>query len=284
MSSDADAHRDQIAYWNGMGGQKWIAAQDHTDVMLEPVSEVLFAKAQVAPGTSVLDIGCGCGATAVALSRAVGPTGRVLAVDVSEPMLARARARLADYPQSDAVCADASVYPFSPFADLAFSRFGVMFFGDPALAFSNIRRALRANGRLIFACWRPFDENPWMKIPLGAAYSAGVPPMPPPAPEEPGPFSFADPERVRRILMTAGFREPAFSPVDLTLDIAAGKGLDAAIVQSVTIGAASRALRDQPEETIDKVKSALGGVLRPYVKGERVEMAAAIWLVESVPA
>jgi SAM-dependent methyltransferase len=284
MTDTADPHRDQIAYWNSAGGQKWIAAQAHTDIMLAPVSDVLLAHARPGFGTSVLDIGCGCGATTLELAKAVGPAGRVLGVDVSEPMLAFARARLAPHANVELVCADAAAYPFTPLADLAISRFGVMFFGGPTAAFANIRRALKPGGRLVFACWRKLEQNSWMQLPLHAAYNAGIPRMVRPGPEDPGPFSFADPERVTRILTGAGFSPPRFSPLDFSLDIAAGGGLDAALQQSITIGAASRALQDQPDALREAAVRAIEEALRPHREGDAVRLQAAIWIVDSEPA
>jgi SAM-dependent methyltransferase len=177
--------------------------------------------------------------------------------------------------------ADAATYPFSPFADLAVSRFGVMFFGDPEAAFANIRRALKKDARLVFACWREFDANPWMKVPLVAAYRAGLPPVPPPEPTDPGPFSFANPERVTHILTAAGFETPIFSPVDFTLDLAAGKGLASAVSHSLSIGATSYALKGHSEEMVAIVRDAVEAALQPHSDGRSVKLGAAIWIVES---
>src|SRR5258708_25352813 len=196
MTTSSDLNQDQIAYWNSSAGKKWLAAQEHTDVMLAPVSQVLLTAAAPQQGAAVLDICCGCGATTVELAEAVGPQGRVFAIDVSEPMLGRARERLSAYPHVELALADASVYAFQSFADLAISRFGVMFFADPTAAFANVIRALKPGGRLILACLRKLGENPWLQVPLHAAYYAGVPRVERPGPEDPGPFSFADPERV----------------------------------------------------------------------------------------
>ncbi len=281
MNGSADRHQDQVAYWNTRGGEKWIAAQAHTDIMLEPIQRVLLEHARLQPGMAVLEIGCGCGATTLELAKAAGAEGRVLAVDVSQPMLDFAKGRLAPYRQAELLCADASVHPFSPFADLAISRFGVMFFGDPAGAFANIRKAFRPGARLVFACWRKLEDNAWMQVPLHAAYNAGVPRMPRPEPEDPGPFSFADPDRVTRILTAAGFETPHFSKADLSLDIAAGEGLASAVQQSVTVGATSRALQDQPDSLRTAAIKAIETALMPYLQNQSVFLAAAIWIVES---
>jgi ubiquinone/menaquinone biosynthesis C-methylase UbiE len=281
VTNAAQLHQDQIAYWNSTGGAKWIAAQERTDLMLAPVSAALMAHAAPKPGMTVLDIGCGCGATVLALAEIVGPAGKVIGLDVSEPMLTWARKRFATLKNVELVCADASAYSFAGSADLMVSRFGVMFFGDPVAAFVNLRQALKPGGRLAFACWRKFDENPWMQIPLHAAYEAGVPRLPRPGPEDPGPFSFADQSRVTRILTAAGFSQPRFTPLDLQLDIAAGRGLADAVEQSLNIGATSRALQDQPQDLRSAATEAIAKALSPYAVGNKVELPAAIWLVDS---
>jgi SAM-dependent methyltransferase len=143
----------------------------------------------------------------------VGPAGRVLGIDVSAPTLARAAERLPPGLCIDLVRADATVYPFAhPAFDLLFSRFGVMFFADPARSFANLRTALRPGGRLAFVCFRNADENPWMMVPLQAAY-AYVPPLPTAGPEDPGPYSLASEERIRRVLGGAGFSSIAVRPL-----------------------------------------------------------------------
>ena len=279
--SDAspDLHANQIAYWNGAGGDHWVQRQDLTDRVLAPVAEVVLARAAARPGERVIDVGCGCGATTLALIDQVAPGGAVLAADVSEPMLARARDRSAGRAGVAFVCADAALHPFEPAAaDLLFSRFGVMFFGDPAAAFANMRRGLKSGGRLVFACWREPSENPWMMVPLQAAY-LHAPRLPKPGPEDPGPFSFGDPERVRRILAAAGFQDTALEPVDLKLDLASGGGLDAAVAYTLDIGATSRVLDGASDALRAAVAGAVRDALAPYAEGPRVPLPAAIWIV-----
>ena len=138
------------------------------------------------PGERVIDVGCGSGATTIAFGRKVAPSGHVFGIDVSNPMLERARASAPKDLPIDFVLADATVYPFDPQSfDLLASRFGVMFFADPVLSFANMRKALRPSGRLAFACWREPRENPWMH---GAAAGSlqHVPKLPPQGPEDPG--------------------------------------------------------------------------------------------------
>jgi SAM-dependent methyltransferase len=279
MSDSADLHASQIAYWNGAGGDHWVRRQELTDLVLAPVAEVVLARAAARPGEHVIDIGCGCGATTLMLAEAIQPGGALVAADVSEPMLGRARERIGERPGIDYVCADATTHRFAPgWADLLFSRFGVMFFGDPVAAFANMRRGLKPGGRTVFACWRKPAENPWMMLPLQAAY-LHVPKLPKQDPDDPGPFSFGDAGRVTRILTEAGFTDIALEPVDLMLDLASGRGLDAAVAYTLDIGATSRAL----DGVSDLLRAAAAGAIRdaltPHVDGARVALAGAIWIV-----
>jgi SAM-dependent methyltransferase len=279
MSDATQLHADMVAYWNGPGAAPWVAQQAHTDVQLSPISNAVLAAAAAAPGERVLDIGCGCGTTTLSLADAVGPGGHVTGLDVSEQMLGAARERGGAWKSVEWVLADAAIHPFAPASyDLLFSRFGVMFFGDPVAAFANLRTALRPGGRLVFVCWRAFDENPWMKIPLQAAYAAGIPRLPKPAPDDPGPFAFADPDRVTRVLTSAGWPSPGFTALDVALDIAAGGGLDRAVDQATRIGAASRALREAAEETRPPAVAAIRRALEPFQRGSSVALPAAVWL------
>ncbi len=274
-----ERNADQAAYWNGPGGRHWTHRQELQDVVLAPVSEVLFARAEVAAGERALDIGCGCGATTVEIVRRVGPAGHALGLDLSEPMLARARERMPPGAPAAFAAADATVYPFEPGgADLLFSRFGVLFFAEPARSFANMRKGLRRGGRVAFACWRQPRENPWLMVPLHAAYQY-APRLPELGPEDPGPFSFASEERVRRVLSEAGFAGIELQPRDLLLDVAVGLGLDAAVEGALAIGPASRALLEQPPDIVTAATGAIRAALAPFETEGRVPLAGAIWLV-----
>jgi len=274
-----DRNADQIAFWNGVAGQHWTVRQSVQDVVLAPVTERLIASAAAQAGQRILDIGCGCGAITIELARQVGSSGSVLGIDISVPMLQRARELTPRDLPADYVLADATVYPFDPASfDLLVSRFGVMFFADPVLSFRNLRNALRPKGRLAFACWREPRENGWMMTPLMAVYKH-VPKLPQLGPEDPGPFAFADETRVKRILGEAGFTDIGMEACPLSFDVAAGRGLEAAVQGALEIGPASRALEGHPSEVVAAAVQSIRDALTPFVSGRSVLLPGAIWIV-----
>jgi SAM-dependent methyltransferase len=279
--SDMALHPDNAAqaeHWNGPAGRRWRDHQERQDQVLLPVLDRLVAAADARPGERVIDVGCGAGATAIDFALKVAPHGEVLAIDVSAPLIERARERAGDLPVRF-VLADAAAHPLTPgWADLIVSRFGVMFFADPTLAFRNLRRGLRPGGRMAFACWREAKLNPWIVVPLRAAANH-APPLPETGPECPGPFAFADPARVRRILGGAGFVDVDLEPHELELDMAAGRGLDTAVEGALTIGPASRMLQDQSEDVRAAAAADIRAALAAHAQGDRVPLPGAVWIV-----
>jgi SAM-dependent methyltransferase len=280
----ADANAEQRSYWNSQAGPLWVANQERLDRQIRAHGERALAALAPAEGERVLDLGCGCGDTSLALARRVGPRGFVLGLDLSEPMLARARERAAAAGlaqlafraadlQSDALEAEGF--------DAAYSRFGVMFFVEPELAFANVRRALRPGGRLAFVCWRPLAENEWVRVPLAAA-AAHLPPPKPPPPGAPGPFSLSDAGRVERILARAGFEGIRLEPVDLPL-VPGGGDLDEAVAILLEIGPLAAALREAGAEPAlrARVAAELRRALAGHVREGRVELGSAVWLAEA---
>ena len=269
----------QAEYWNCVAGAKWADRQEHQDQVLRPVSDRLIAAAKPKPGERVIDVGCGCGATTIEFAARVSPGGEVLGLDISEPMLARARERVADHLPARFVLADATVYDFDAgAADLVASRFGVMFFADPARSFANLRKGLKPGGRLAFACWREARQNPFFILPLREA-GKHAPPLPEMDPEAPGPFALADPARVQRILSDAGYVDIVPTPHDLELDIAVGRGLDTAVHAAMTIGPTSRMLDGQSEAVRAAVEADIRKALAAHARGDSVPLGGAIWIV-----
>jgi SAM-dependent methyltransferase len=272
------ANADQIAFWNSIAGQTWAALQENLDRQIEPLGALAMDALAPRLGERVIDIGCGCGQTSFALARRVGPTGRVLGVDISGPMLAVA-GRRAD-PEAQAQVrfleADAQTHPFEPAgADCAYSRFGVMFFADPIAAFANIRVGLRSGGRLGFVCWRAMALNPFMTAPLEAALPL-LPEAPTPsAPNAPGPFALADPVRVGEILARAGFRDIVLNPHDEAIG---GGDVEQAVKTALGIGPLGAVLRERPELTAS-VEAAVREVMTRHLTNHGVRLPSASWIV-----
>jgi SAM-dependent methyltransferase len=270
----------QIDFWNAAAGATWAAFQTQLDRQLEPLGAEAMRVLAPAPGEHILDIGCGCGQTSVALAERVGSTGAVLGVDISQPMLAVARARspaaggaVPSFREADAAVAALGEAAF----DGVFSRFGVMFFSDPSAAFGHIRQAVKPQGRLAFVCWRPLAENPWMHVPMDAARPA-LPPLPSSDPTAPGPFAFSDPERVRSILTGAGFGAVRIVPFDTRI----GSGnLEETVAMAARVGPLAAALRENPDRA-EPVMNLVRPALAAYVTAEGVFMPAAVWIVSAV--
>lgn len=271
---------EQITYWNEQGGPKWVTLQETLDRQLASFGHVVMDRLAIGSGERVLDVGCGCGETSLELGRRVGPTGTVLGVDISSVMLERARARAerAGLANVQFAAADAQTHAFAPAGfDAIFSRFGVMFFSDPRAAFANLVAALRPGGRLGFHCWKTLADNPWMTVPLFAALQH-VPPPTPLAPDAPGPFAFADADRVHGILAAAGFTEIGFEPRSELMGVGMGD-VDAAADFALQMGPASIAIREATPETIAKVRASVREALAAHQTPTGVRLATATWVV-----
>lgn len=277
------ANANMVEFWNGDAGQKWVHLQEMMDASLMPLGQKAMAAAAIKAGERVIDIGCGCGDTSFALARQVGPEGAVSSVDISEPMLTRARARLAASGEKNISFAlgDAQVHRFADTSfDLIFSRFGVMFFSDPVAAFNNLKSALKPGGRLTFVCWRPAKDNAWVRLPLEVV--ARHVPLPAPSdPEAPGEFAFGDGARVKRILSGAGFSDIAIDEFDTPLAVAGNGGPDEAAEFYLQMGPPARALGEADADAATKARVAadLRAALAPHDRGEGVVLDSAAWIV-----
>jgi SAM-dependent methyltransferase len=199
----------QIGAWDGPAGERWVVQAERHDRMGRGFTEAVIGRLAPQPGEHILEIGCGNGALALGLGAVAGPGGSVTGLDISGPMLAEARRRARIQGAGNVVLekGDAQVcqLPAAHF-DAAVSRFGVMFFDDPAAAFANIGHAVKPGGRLVFCCWQELLRNDWIMIPAGAALQhVPVPDLGDPG--DPGAFSMADQERLRRILSDASWTE-----------------------------------------------------------------------------
>lgn len=269
---------EQIEYWNDNAGLKWVEEQHALDAMLAPVTSLLMDAAAIAPGERVLDIGCGTGETTLLAANA---GAHVTGVDVSKPMLDLARSRTDG--RAKTILADAAEYRDDEGFDLIISRFGVMFFENPIAAFTNIRSNLKAGGRMVFACWQTPKVNMWVMVPMQA-----IKPLLPEAPETdphaPGPFAFADSERLEGILHRAGFGDVSIAAHAVEICLSQSGGADGAVRFSSQIGPASRALGEVDDILKARLLNALKTALQPFDKDGRVSLPGGIWIVKASAA
>jgi len=269
----SEANAQQVAYWNEAAGPTWAELQAPLDRQLSPLGRRAMAELDLGPGQRVLDIGCGAGETTLELS-ATG--AEALGVDISRPLLKIARRRTEGMARVAFLEADAQTHPFGAASfDAVYSRFGVMFFADPAAAFANLRRALKPGGRLAFVCWRTALENPIMSLPMLAALPHVDSPPPPPEPGAPGPFAFADPERVRTILAAGGFTDVTITPHEEAI----GPGdAETTLRLALNVGPLGALLRENPGKR-DAVVEAVRAAIVPHDGPDGVKLGSATWIV-----
>ncbi|WP_231386978.1 class I SAM-dependent methyltransferase [Nocardia sp. BMG111209] len=268
----------QATLWNGPAGAAWVAAQDVVDGALRPFRDLLVDEVVATSGHRVLDVGCGTAATTVAIAARLGDSGHCTGVDISEPMLAGARARAEKAGVAvEFLCADAQSHPFPPESfDTVVSRFGVMFFAQPRIAFANLRRAAAEGGALRCIVWRGPEENPFMTTPERTAATL-LPNLRLPDPGEPGRFALADRDRVTAILDGSGWNEVALRPIDVECTMPEAD-LNWYISRMGVVGNAVQAV-DEP--TRERVVSAVRAALEPFVHGDRVRYPTACWMIEA---
>jgi ubiquinone/menaquinone biosynthesis C-methylase UbiE len=291
-----DVSDEQARLWNGPSGHAWVENQELLDHLYKPLEELLVTIASAKPRQAVLDVGCGAGATTIAIARRIAGTvggatevapyerhadsaPTCVGVDISEPLVAAARAR-AERERAPAtfICANAQTYAFEPATfDLIVSRFGIMFFDDPIAAFANLRRATRAGGELRVIPWRNAAENPFMTTAERAAAPL-LPNLPPRRPNAPGQFALADAGRMHGILDASGWSDIDISALDVTCTIPA-----TALERHVTrLGPVGLALQEADAATRVRVTEAVLAAFEPFVHADEVRFTAACWLVSGI--
>jgi SAM-dependent methyltransferase len=267
---------EQAARWKGPAGHAWVDAQPVLDGMLRPFEDLLVDAVLAEPARHVLDVGCGTGATTLAVARRLGTQGRCVGIDISEPMISAARARAErEGVQASFVRADAQDHEFEPATfDTVISRFGVMFFNDFVQAFTNLRRAAKDDARLRFITWRGPAENPFMTTAERAAAPL-LPNLPARRPDEPGQFAFADAGRVHHILEESGWTGIDVRPIDVACALP-----EKELVGYFTrLGPVSLVLGEADERTRQRVVETVRAAFDPFVQGTEVRFTAACWMV-----
>ena len=277
------SNEEQKEYWNGSVGEQWAAQDDTMARILAPVAELLLQDPRVASATRALNIGCGGGSETCLLATAMGGESRVTGIDISEPLVAVARNRLAAQPELagrvDFRVADASNGDLGGSDyDLMFSRFGVMFFDDPVGAFTHLRGSAAAGGQLLFACWQALAQNPWVAAPLQAALTI-LPPPPRPDPNAPGPFAFADAARTTSILKDAGWSDVAIRPETIHLVWDSEGDLMANTREMLKVGPVGRLIMEAEPDVREQVFEVTAKALEPFADGSHLRVPGNIWVV-----
>jgi ubiquinone/menaquinone biosynthesis C-methylase UbiE len=275
---------DQIEFWNDAGGKNFVRHQAGLDAMLGVFGNRAMEKAGIKSGDVILDIGCGCGDTSIEMARRVGPTGEVVGVDISQMMLARAEhvAQRAELTNAFFELADVETDPLHRDSfDLAYSRFGIMFFADPVAALRNVHKVLHENGKLAFACWQTLAESPWIALQAQAVVPfLAEEDCPPPAdPDAPGPFSFGDPVRLRQTLTDAGFTNIEMEDFGPEVALFGLKNIEDVLDFALEVGPAATFFELMDEPTQAKAREAVREAYQPYITDDGVIMKTSAWIV-----
>lgn len=270
--------------WAGELGARWLANLEGFEGTIAPVGDALLAHAQFLPGERVLDIGCGGGATSLAIARAVGPHGCVLGIDISPDLVAAATHRAAAQGLTHAqfLCADAAETPVpdAPYDRLC-SRFGTMFFADPVGAFANLRQALKPGGRVDLAVWAAPRDNPWMSA--GVEVVRRYVDLPSAVPRAPGPFAFAEQDYLTAILAEAGFTDMGFVAASGLLALGGANSTPQSALAFARNALASwQAVFDQPAAVQEAVAADFIELYTRHAQpGAGVMMGYKAWLVSA---
>jgi SAM-dependent methyltransferase len=281
MQADQTTDHEQAALWNGSAGHAWVEAQALLDQMFAPFEHLLLDAIAARSPRQLLDVGCGAGATTLAAARLLGNAGYCIGVDISEPLIAAARARAnAGVVAAEFICADAQTHAFEPASiDMIISRFGVMFFADAVQAFANLRRAATPDARLQMVVWRSSAENPFMTIAERAAAPL-LPNLPARDPDAPGQFAFADRQRVQHTLLGSGWAGVDIRAIDVPCQFPTRD-----LVRYFTrLGPLGRILHAADGHTRTRVVETVRAAFEPYVHGDEVRLRAACWMVTAQAA
>ena len=275
-----DKNVKQKEFWSGAGGDVWVNKQKEMDIMLNPLGQRAIDKLDLSNGKRILDIGCGCGATTLEIAKMI-PEGKIIGVDISEPMLNQARKDALEMSLSNTefVVQDVQTDEISKDAfDIAFSRFGVMFFEDSYEAFKNINNSLKIGGQLSFVCWQEPLLNPWQSLSIQVIKQFIDLPTPPP--KSPGPFAFEDKSYIEDILDRSNFKEINIDDNQEEIVMFAGKSLKEASEDYLTINpVVTEMLKNSPKELKEEILEALIVKFSDFHEDHGLVFPSATWIV-----
>ena len=275
-----DKNIKQKQFWSGAGGDVWVDKQREMDIMLNPLGERVIQGLDLKEETKILDIGCGCGATTLEIAKLVNQ-GEVIGVDISEPMLERATQTASDMALTNISyqVKDVQVDEMpNKYFDIAFSRFGVMFFEDPFEAFNNINHSLKDDGQLSFVCWQHASLNPWQSLSIQVIKEFLD--LPAPAPKSPGPFAFEDKSYINEILTESGFRDIEIKDNQEDIVMFSGKSIREACEDYLTINpVVTEMLKNSPTKLREEILEALIGKFSDFHNNDGLLFPSATWIV-----
>ena len=282
LAATDEVNRAQREYWADDGPRQYQEHGDRFEAMTAPFGHAMLDAARLQPGERVLDVGCGHATMTIEAAERVAPEGRVVGVDISAAMLQLARQRVAaaGLDNVELLEADAQLHAFDPGSfDAVISRFGTMFFEDPEAAFANLARALHPGGRLVFVAWQDPLNSEWIAVALGAAVAqlGRAPQLG--TPGAPGPWAFADGDRLTRLITKGGFRDVRLETVTRLQRI--GDDVDDAVSFILSLPESRQLFAGAPEDAVAAAVAAVRAAFAPYAGVEGVVLDATAWLVSA---
>ena len=277
----SEVNKNQRDFWSGKGGDIWVERQNVMDTMLSPLGEAALNKLNFNEEENVLDIGCGCGHTTLNIAKRIEPLGNVTGLDISEPMLERAKESAVEMSITNTSfkCVDVQTEDLGDqIYSAAFSRFGVMFFEDSIAAFKNINRSLISGGCLSFVCWQSPAVNPWQSLFIQEIKKFLELPSPPP--RSPGPFAFMESEYVFSILEESKFQDINIEGHEAEVNMFSGRSLSDSVKDYISINpVVTEMLRDSSEDQTTEIVNSAIEAFSPYYSEKGLIFPSATWLV-----
>ncbi|GIT32926.1 MAG: methyltransferase [Gammaproteobacteria bacterium] len=277
----SEVNKNQKDFWSGKGGDIWVERQNVMDTMLSPLGEAALNKLNFNEEENVLDIGCGCGHTTLNIEKRIEPLGNVTGLDISEPMLERAKESAVEMSITNTSfkCVDVQTEDLGDqIYSAAFSRFGVMFFEDSIAAFKNINRSLISGGCLSFVCWQSPAVNPWQSLFIQEIKKFLELPSPPP--RSPGPFAFMESEYVFSILEESKFQDINIEGYEAEVNMFSGRSLSDSVKDYISINpVVTEMLRDSSEDQTTEIVNSAIEAFSPYYSEKGLIFPSATWLV-----
>ena len=275
-----DKNIKQRQFWSGAGGDVWVNKQREMDIMLNPLGDRVIERLDLKSDAKIIDIGCGCGATTLEIAKKI-TQGEILGVDISEPMLDKATETAKEMSLSnisfEVKDVQVDVMPQNYF-DIAFSRFGVMFFEDPFEAFKNIHSSLKEDGLLSFVCWQNASLNPWQSLSIQVIKEFLD--LPAPAPKSPGPFAFEDKTYLEEILRESGFKGLEILDNQEDIVMFSGKSIREACEDYLTINpVVTEMLKNSKPELTEEILEALVIKFSNFHQNDGLLFPSATWIV-----